>query len=553
MKISTRHLARGLIAAAALGLSACGGGGGSAADKAPASLVQGVAATGHAIDNGLVTLRCSVGATPGVGTQTDGRFSIDVSRVTLPCVARVEYVDKATSTPQRLHSLVRAPGHINITPVTDLVVAHLSAGGVAADVYDRFDAAAVNAYSDDRIRTATEMVKSQLASLGVDTTPLPDDVIGSRLVAASASSQGDRHDGVLDDIGDKLREHHKNLGDVEHDMREGHETRGLSTSTGQPGDAAAGKLAYEANCQACHGARIPDAVNSAKTMEAIRENEGGMGRLGDTVGLAMADDIATYLANGVGGGPGTALLTQSITFASPGNQTMGVATPTLVATATSGLPVAIASSTPAVCTVSKVRLTLVAPGTCSLSASQGGNAAYGAAATVTRTFTVAARTGVVLLKQSISFTSPGPQVVGTPAALTASAESGLAVRFASTTPAVCTVSGSTLTPVAAGNCTVTADQGGDSVYAAAATVTRTVAVTDPAAVPSAANGKLLYARCSGCHGPAVDNRFNVLAGANSPATIRAAINRNLGGMGSLSGLGDPELADIAAYLATPTL
>jgi mono/diheme cytochrome c family protein len=493
-----------------------------------------------------------VGVTQGVSTQTDGSFSVDVSQVTLPCVARVEYTDSAASAPQRLHSLVRDEGHINITPVTDLVVARLSSSGVAADAYDRFNADDVKGYSGDRVRTATEMVRTQLKSLGVDTSHLPDDVIGAPLVAASGSGPGDRHDGVLDDLRDKLHEHHKSLDDVEREMREGHETRGPSTSTGLAGDAAAGKAAYEANCQACHGARVADAVNAAKTLKAIRENEGGMGRLGSTVDPAMADDIATYLANGVGGGTATVLKAQSIAFGSPGNQTIGTATPPLVATATSGLAVTIASSTPAVCTVSNGSLTLVAPGTCSMSASQGGNATYSAAATVTHSFTVAARTGVVLLNQSISFASPGAQVVGTPAALSASADSGLAVSFASTTPAVCTVSGGTLTPVAAGNCTVTANQGGDSVYAAAATVTRTVTVTGPAAVASAANGKLLYATsCGGCHGPAASNGFNVLAGANSPATIRAAINRNRGGMGSLSSIGDPELADIAAYLATP--
>jgi len=41
------------------------------------------------------------------------------------------------------------------------------------------------------------------------------------------------------------------------------------------------------------------------------------------------------------------------------------------------------------------------------------------------------------------------------------------VAFRSDTPRICTVSGSTLTPTAAGTCTVTASQGGSDHYAAA--------------------------------------------------------------------------------------
>jgi mono/diheme cytochrome c family protein len=158
-----------------------------------------------------------------------------------------------------------------------------------------------------------------------------------------------------------------------------------------------------------------------------------------------------------------------------------------------------------------------------------------------------------LTQQVISFVSPGAQLVGTSVTLSASADSGLPVALASTTPAVCTLSGDTLTLVAAGNCTLTATQAGNNTYAAAAIVSRTIAVTNPAAAGSAANGKTLYAsNCGSCHG-AIPSRMNVLAGANNAAVIQSAINGNLGGMATFSRLTSQELADIAAYLATPTL
>ena len=537
-------------------LAACGGGGGGSSagvgnPVAPAT-VSGIAATGLAIGDGTVKLKCAAGDASAVKTLADGSYSVEVIKVTLPCVARVEYKDAATGTPQQLHSLVQVAGTVNITPITDIVVANLSSTGVAADAYDKFDANEVKTYSAERISTAAQTAKATLLSKGVDVTHLPDDLIGGKLVAAYGSNKGDAHDGVLDQMQARLKEQNQTLHDLETEIRSGHETRGLTTSTGQPGDAAAGKAAYAANCQSCHGARMPDAVNAANILSAIKKNEGGMAYLASSITSVAADNIATYLANGAGSG--TALKTQTITFATPGNQTLGIAAPALSAAATSGLPVTITSSTPAVCTVSNGALSLLAAGTCSLSAGQSGNASYNAAAPVVRSFTVASASGAVLPGQTITFASPGAQKVGTPVTLSASIDSGLVVTLASTTPAICTLNGNALTLVAAGNCTVTANQAGNGSYAAATTVTRTFAVTNPGVVASATNGKALYAskNCSGCHG-VVPASLNVLAGANSPSVIQGAIAGNLGGMGMFSGLSSQDVADIAAYLATPKI
>ena len=57
--------------------------------------------------------------------------------------------------------------------------------------------------------------------------------------------------------------------------------------------------------------------------------------------------------------------------------------------------------------------------------------------------------------------------VGTPVTLQATASSGLPVSFRSATPLVCTVSGTIVTTVAAGVCTITASQAGNTEFAAA--------------------------------------------------------------------------------------
>ena len=82
--------------------------------------------------------------------------------------------------------------------------------------------------------------------------------------------------------------------------------------------------------------------------------------------------------------------TQTITFNNPGAQNFGT-TPTLTASADSGLTVDFTSSTTSVCTITSAgALTFVATGTCSIHADQAGNASYVAAPTVSRSFTVVA-------------------------------------------------------------------------------------------------------------------------------------------------------------------
>ena len=78
--------------------------------------------------------------------------------------------------------------------------------------------------------------------------------------------------------------------------------------------------------------------------------------------------------------------------------------------------------------------------------------------------------------QTITFNNPGTQTVGTTRTLSATASSGLAVSFASTTTGVCTVSGTTASFVAAGTCTIQATQAGNGTYAPATPVSQSFTV-----------------------------------------------------------------------------
>jgi hypothetical protein len=82
-----------------------------------------------------------------------------------------------------------------------------------------------------------------------------------------------------------------------------------------------------------------------------------------------------------------------------------------------------------------------------------------------------------LVAQTITFNPISSHVQGTQLALSASASSGLTVSFASLTPTVCTVSGTTATLVSPGTCTIQATQGGNAQYAAATPVNQSFTVT----------------------------------------------------------------------------
>jgi hypothetical protein len=69
------------------------------------------------------------------------------------------------------------------------------------------------------------------------------------------------------------------------------------------------------------------------------------------------------------------------------------------------------------------------------------------------------------------------------------ASSGLTPTIASSTPAVCSVSGTTVTPLAAGVCALTADQAGNAAYLAAPTGSVYVRITAPASTPTATLSK----------------------------------------------------------------
>jgi hypothetical protein len=111
-----------------------------------------------------------------------------------------------------------------------------------------------------------------------------------------------------------------------------------------------------------------------------------------------------------------------------------------------------------------------ATGTCSVIANQAGNSSYAAAAQVTKPVIA------TLVAQTITFTNNPPATAAYHSSFTVAATggaSGNAVTFSSS--GVCSNSGAAYTMTSGtGTCSVIANQAGNSNYAAAAQVTKTV-------------------------------------------------------------------------------
>ncbi|MCU1689536.1 MAG: Ig family protein, partial [Jatrophihabitantaceae bacterium] len=133
--------------------------------------------------------------------------------------------------------------------------------------------------------------------------------------------------------------------------------------------------------------------------------------------------------------------------------------------------------------------------------------------------------------QTITFAAPADRLYGAaPFTVTASASSGLAVSFTSSTTTVCTVSGSTVTIKAAGACTITASQPGDTNWQSAAPVSRTFTVGYKVSVLAPPNKTVFQAGSTipvkfqliGANGKPIPNNVASTLGCTVTASFNAA-------------------------------
>lgn len=201
-----RFRSTALCASVLMALTACGGGDADINTAAPAATLTGLAATGAAIPNADVTARCVAGDPLAGKTDANGVFTLTLSAThTAPCMLEVV---NGTS---RLYSFATEAGRVNITPATDLVVAHALKGN-PADVFARFGKETA---SDIRsgLDAAKTYVKAQLKAVtGADyaTDPIADALV-----------VGDASDKVLDALAKALGDAGKSITDLREGARTG--------------------------------------------------------------------------------------------------------------------------------------------------------------------------------------------------------------------------------------------------------------------------------------------------------------------------------------------
>jgi hypothetical protein len=218
--------------------------------------------------------------------------------------------------------------------------------------------------------------------------------------------------------------------------------------------------------------------------------------------------------------PVTPIASQTITFNNPGTQAFG-SSPTLTATASSGLAVTFSTGTPQICTItSGGQLTFITVGTCTINANQAGNSAYSVAPQVSQSFTVTNATASITIS-NLSVTYDG--IAHTTAAITNPV--GLGVSYA--------YNGSPTPPTAAGTYAVIATIN-DPNYAGKTTGTLIINRATASVTPNAASktyggsDPVLTGTLSGF--VATDNvaaTFTRTAGesvASSPYTVNATLS-----------------------------
>jgi len=157
-------------------------------------------------------------------------------------------------------------------------------------------------------------------------------------------------------------------------------------------------------------------------------------------------------------------LNQTITFGPLANKTYGNPDFTIAAIASSGLQVTFSAT--GNCTVSGNLVHITGAGSCSIVASQAGNATYNPATPVTQAFSIAKA------NQTITFPIIPDHIVTDPDfTITATATSGLTVNFS--TSGKCTITGNLVHLTATGNCMITALQPGNANYNPAPSVKQT--------------------------------------------------------------------------------
>lgn len=170
----------------ATSLAGCGGG-----DKA--ADLEGTAAIGAPISAGTVIVKCATGTPLQTTTSASGVWSVAFSGQTLPCAVQVAGGSLPGSV--TLHSVAVQPGVVNITPLTDLVVARLT-GQNPGSWFASVSPTQLQAVTANAVGAAVDALKATLALGALN----PVDPIRT----AFQATRGNAMDDILEALADAM-------------------------------------------------------------------------------------------------------------------------------------------------------------------------------------------------------------------------------------------------------------------------------------------------------------------------------------------------------------
>ena len=176
MTFTLKRLGLAVAGAGLLTIYGCGGGGGGGGDVAttttvtPTLTISGTAAAGLPLV-GTVTVKDSRGVSRSTPIVANGAFSVDVTGLTAPFLFRAEgNVGGRSYIIHSAASAADANGTINITPLTDLIVANIA--GQLAETY--FNGGNFSGMTKTELDAETASLKAKLlpvlTAMGVDSS-----------------------------------------------------------------------------------------------------------------------------------------------------------------------------------------------------------------------------------------------------------------------------------------------------------------------------------------------------------------------------------------------
>ena len=131
MRFNNTQFIYSLLFLVSMLIAACSGGGGSGGSSgssgANSSTLSGVVAVGTPIVGSSISVVCAAGSKLTTTSASDGTWSVTISGQTFPCAAEATggTINSVANT-TAYHSVTTASGTMNITPLTDLLVATLT-------------------------------------------------------------------------------------------------------------------------------------------------------------------------------------------------------------------------------------------------------------------------------------------------------------------------------------------------------------------------------------------------------------------------------------------